>query len=57
MEKFGRPEASGLERLVTGMILAHPADPDRLERGLAMFDELYGSFRSDRAGLARKSKP
>jgi hypothetical protein len=55
--KFRRPEAPGLERLVTGMILSHPADPDRLERGLAMFDELYGSFRSERSGLARKFRP
>ena len=44
-EKFGRPEAPGIERLVTGLALANPEDDTRLERGLVLFDELYRSFR------------
>jgi hypothetical protein len=44
-EKFGRNEAPGVERLVTGLILANPGDSERLDRGLVLFDELYRSFR------------
>ncbi|HEV2063923.1 MAG TPA: chromate resistance protein ChrB domain-containing protein [Thermoanaerobaculia bacterium] len=43
-EKFGRAEAAGIERLVTGLILANPEDEARLERGFVLFDELYQSF-------------
>ena len=44
--RFSRPEAPGVERLVTGLILQTPKDAARLERGLAIFDGLYRSFRS-----------
>jgi hypothetical protein len=44
-DKFGRPEAPGIERLITGLALANPRDEARLERGLILFDELYQSFR------------
>jgi hypothetical protein len=44
-EKFRRPEAPGVERLVAGLALANPEDEARLERGLVLFDELYRSFR------------
>jgi hypothetical protein len=43
--KFGRPEAPGIERLITGLALANPEDQARLERGMILFDELYQSFR------------
>ena len=43
--KFGRPEASGLERLLTGLVLSNPGDDDRIARGFVLFDELYQSFR------------
>ena len=43
--KFGRSEAPGIERLITGLALANPEDEARLERGLILFDELYQSFR------------
>ena len=42
--KFGRSEAAGVERLVTGLILETSKDADRLERGAALFDGLYRSF-------------
>ena len=42
--KFGRSEAPGIERLITGLALANPEDEARLERGLILFDELYQSF-------------
>jgi hypothetical protein len=44
-EKFGRSEAPGIERLITGLALANPQDEARLERGMVLFDELYQSFR------------
>ncbi len=43
--KFARPEAAGIERLLTGLILANPEDEARLQRGFVLFDELYQSFR------------
>ncbi len=43
--KFGRPEAAGIERVLTGLILANPEDEARLERGFVLFDELHQSFR------------
>jgi hypothetical protein len=43
--KFGRVDAPGILQLVTGIALAHPEDLDRLDRGLALFDDLYESFR------------
>jgi hypothetical protein len=42
--KFARPEAPGLERLLIGLILSSPRDEARLERGSALFDQLYRSF-------------
>ena len=45
--KFGRAEAAGVERLLTGLALANPDDEDRIARGLVLFDELYQSFRKN----------
>ncbi len=53
-EKFGRSEAAGVERLVTGLLLANPADEDRFERGTALFDDLYESFRARRSFAAKE---
>jgi hypothetical protein len=43
--KFGRPETRGIERILTGIFHACSRDEERLDRGFALFDELYGSFR------------
>lgn len=43
--KFGRADAPGILQLINGLTLAHPADLDRLDRGFALFDDLYESFR------------
>jgi hypothetical protein len=53
--KFGRSEAAGVERLVTGLILETPKDAERLERGLSLFDGLYRSFGAAGA-LSREKK-
>jgi hypothetical protein len=52
--KFGRADAPGILQLVNGLALAHPDDLDRLDRGFALFDDLYESFRRrPPAGAAR----
>lgn len=43
--KFGRAEADGIERLLLGVLAANPEDPGRFERGFALLDDLYQSFR------------
>ena len=43
--KFGRADAPGILQLVTGIALAYPEDLDRLDRGFALLDDLYESFR------------
>ena len=47
-EAFGRPETQGIDRLISGMILAHKGDEARLERGRALFDDLYAYFKRKR---------
>ncbi len=39
--KYGREEAPGIGQLVAGIAAAHPDDDARLERGAALFDDLY----------------
>jgi len=60
--KFGRAEAPGILQLVNGLALAHAADWDRLDRGFALFDDLYESFRARppqavRGAKARSASP
>ena len=60
--KFERPEARGVEQLVRGLLSAHALDERRLDRGFAMLDDLYRSFRhqlgppSPRRGKDLKAK-
>lgn len=53
--KFGRPEVPGIDRLVAGIALSHRDDEGRLNRGCALFEDLYQYFA--RKGLQRKTKP
>lgn len=53
-EKFGRREAPGVERLVTGLILANSGDHERLERGCLLFDDLLRSFRGKNPQFAKE---
>lgn len=41
---FGRDEVAGVEQLLTGIALAHEDDAVRVERGSAVFDDLYTAF-------------
>jgi hypothetical protein len=42
--KFGRPEATGVERLIAGLARQHAEDHARLEQGAAIFDTLYAAL-------------
>jgi hypothetical protein len=43
--KFGREETVGVDRLIAGIAMGHKDDEARLERGSALFDDLYEYFR------------
>ena len=43
-ELFKRPETSGIQSLIRGIVRATPDDLVRIERGAAMLDDLYQSF-------------
>jgi hypothetical protein len=43
--KYGREEAAGVAQIVAGIAAAHPEDEARLERGSALFDDLYAVHR------------
>jgi hypothetical protein len=47
--KFRRDEAAGLARLIAGIAGRFDRDEDRLERGRALFDDLYAAFHAARA--------
>jgi hypothetical protein len=46
--KFGREDALGFERLVTGIAIAHKDDDVRLARASAVLDDLYEYFKRKR---------
>ena len=46
--KFGRDEAAGIASLIAGVARAHPKDEERLAQGVALFENLYASFRNRR---------
>ena len=54
--KFGRPETRGIEQLLAGIVNACPRDEERLERGFALFDGLYESFRRKRPAPRRRRR-
>ena len=43
--KFKKPETAGIGGLMEGLAAAHKSDEARLERGKAIFDDLYEYFR------------
>ena len=46
-DKFGREDASGVERVLTGIAAANAEDAARLERGSQLFDDLYAVFSAE----------
>lgn len=43
--KFGKPETAGVSALLEGIAASHKPDEARLDRGSALFDDLYEYFR------------
>ncbi len=46
--KFARPETAGIARLIAGVGAAANGDDARIERGSAIFENLYASFGNER---------
>ena len=44
-DKFGRPEAAGIDRVIAGIAIAREDDKERLARGNDLFDDLLEYFR------------
>jgi hypothetical protein len=42
--KFGRAEATGIQQVLSGILMANPGDESRLARGFPLLDDLYQSF-------------
>ena len=42
--KFERTEAAGIDALITGICTHYKDDDERLQRGSAIFDDLFESF-------------
>jgi len=47
--KYGRAEAQGIANLITGLVASVEDDPSRIERGGAIFEDLYQFFKAARA--------
>lgn len=47
-EKFGRAEAAGVRTMIEGIIARHESDTERLDRGLALFDDLHQALQQPR---------
>jgi hypothetical protein len=45
--KFNREETVGIDRLIAGIAMSNKPDETRLERGAALFDDLYEYFREN----------
>ena len=43
-DKFGRDDASGIERVLSAIAAAHTSDQARIDRGSLVFDDLYTLF-------------
>jgi len=46
--KFSRQETLGIDRLIAGIAMAHKEDESRLDRALAVFDDLYEYYKRKR---------
>ena len=55
-DRYRRPEAAGVDRVIVGLAIARQGDEARIEQGAALFDSLYESFRT-RPVAAGPSRP
>jgi hypothetical protein len=46
--KFGREQTAGIAQLILGICISHKDDFARIERGAALFDDLYAYYRKAR---------
>ena len=44
--KFGRSEASGVQKMIEGLTARYEKDVDRMERGFALFDDLHQALQT-----------
>jgi hypothetical protein len=47
--RYGRPETEGIRRVVEGLVRRYPDPHERLERALALFDDLHASLAGETA--------
>lgn len=55
--KFGHAESEGIGQVLKGIALAQPDDKARIERGMALFDDLLAQFRRGGLGRRRNASP
>jgi hypothetical protein len=55
-ERYGRPETAGLAQVIHAICAAHPSDEARLQRGSALFDDLYQLFKQRRPAQAKTQR-
>jgi hypothetical protein len=54
-DRFGRSDTAGVRLLIDGIVKSHAGDDERMERGAAMFDDLYSSLSG--AELSQPRRP
>ena len=54
-DRYGRAATGGVAQLIAGLTRGYPDDAERLQRALALFDDLYASFASPRPKVGRRS--
>jgi hypothetical protein len=55
-DRFSRPGTAGIKLLIDGIVNAHAEDADRMQRGGAVFDDLYASFNGKSPRPSKSSK-
>lgn len=53
-DKYGRVEAAGVRVMIDGIVARHDSDTDRLDRGLALFDDLHQALQQPRRKKTKK---
>jgi hypothetical protein len=54
--KFGREETRGISRVIAGIAMSHKEDEVRLERGFALFDDLYECLHRQGSNVPRRHR-
>lgn len=55
-DKFARPEAAGLQQVLSGIYARHAGDRQRLEAGFEVFDHLYAALRGAGKPSTRRTR-